>query len=502
MQRPFTATQIYGQAFVRPGLVLAVVAGALALAGCDHTSQQAVEVVVVGDPSSPFAPPSAAQPLAARMLRAAGAEGLVALDADGKVVPALADRWIVTDDGLSYIFRLRGGNWPDGVRLTGESAKVALSKAIAAQAGTPLGRDLAAIADIRNTAGRVLELRLDRPMPDLLQLMAQPELGLLHHSKGAGPFDVERIGPFAHLTLIARERLGLAEAEDGPTPTRPLNLRALPAAQALEAFDQGRAGLVLGATMVDWPRLATSKQRAGLRQDPVAGLFGLAVTNNQGLLAIARNREALAMAIDRDSLAARFALPGWVATTRIVTPGLDGDSGLVGERWTDMSLEVRRTLAAQRIAAWARYAKQTPQLRLALPDGPGADRLAQQLVADFATIGVRLERVDAKAPADLQLVDQVAWLPSPGWYFNQLHCQAARRPCSPEADALAEQASHADSAHAPGYYAQAERAQAQAGQYIPLGVPVRWGLVDATTTGYTANRWGYHALAPLLTRAK
>ena len=46
-------------------------------------------------------------------MRAATTEGLVGLDAEGQVIPALADRWIVTDDGRSFIFRLRDGTWPE-----------------------------------------------------------------------------------------------------------------------------------------------------------------------------------------------------------------------------------------------------------------------------------------------------------------------------------------------------------------------------------------------------
>ena len=60
---------------------------------------------------------------AGQHLRAATAEGLVALDSNGEIVPALAERWIVTDDGLSCIFRPRNTTWPDGTRLTGASVR-------------------------------------------------------------------------------------------------------------------------------------------------------------------------------------------------------------------------------------------------------------------------------------------------------------------------------------------------------------------------------------------
>jgi ABC-type transport system substrate-binding protein len=85
-------------------------------------------------------------------------------------VPALADRWIVTDDGQSYIFRLRDGTWTDGTPLTGESARAALRQALAPCANRPpscatipFQVELDAIEEVRAMAGRVVEIRLSRP---------------------------------------------------------------------------------------------------------------------------------------------------------------------------------------------------------------------------------------------------------------------------------------------------------------------------------------------------
>src|SRR5688500_12350934 len=75
-------------------------------AGCGRSDNSALEIAIIGSGEGMFeggAPLSSA----GQHLRAATAEGLVALNAEGHVIPALADRWIVTDDGRSYIFRLR-----------------------------------------------------------------------------------------------------------------------------------------------------------------------------------------------------------------------------------------------------------------------------------------------------------------------------------------------------------------------------------------------------------
>ena len=63
----------------------------------------------MGSEASVFAP-GVRLSQGAQELRSATAAGLVTLDSKGEIEPALADRWIVTDDGRSYIFRLREGS--------------------------------------------------------------------------------------------------------------------------------------------------------------------------------------------------------------------------------------------------------------------------------------------------------------------------------------------------------------------------------------------------------
>src|SRR5688572_22584669 len=158
---------------------------ASALAGCWRSEDGPVQVIFIDTPENLFANGVRLSP-GAQHLRGATGAGLVSLDAQGDVIPALADRWIVTDDGRSFIFRLRGGTWPDGRELTAESARIALREAIRSLDGTSLGLDLAPIEEVRAMAGRVVEIRLSTPVPMLLQLLAQPELALTNGAGGTG----------------------------------------------------------------------------------------------------------------------------------------------------------------------------------------------------------------------------------------------------------------------------------------------------------------------------
>ncbi len=479
---------------------LALVAAALltgALSGCGRGDADAVQVVTLGTPDAPFAGGVHLSP-PAQLVRSATFEGLLGLDRDGRVVPAIADRWIVTDDGTSYIFRMRDGDWPDGSAITGESAGAALRQALQALDGTSLGRDLAGIDEVRAMAGRVVEIRLSRPVPDLLQLLAQPELGLPHRGRGSGPMALQRSGNVAMLTPIPPEKRGLPAIDGWDTRFRAVHLRAMTGEAAVDAFAAGHADVVLGGSFVDLPRTnRNALGKSSARLDPVSGLFGLAVVRSEGLLATPSGREAVAMAIDRDALAASLATTGWAPTTRIVAPGAEDDPGIVGERWSDIAVEGRQIQASRRVVAWVAGSHRPAVVRVALPDGPGADILYDRLNADLAQIGVGVARVAMNAPADLQLVDTVARYPRAAWFLDQLSCSTLHPICNPAADQLAAQAAAATGTQAGNLYAEAENALTASNVYIPLGPPIRWSLVSGEMPGFAPNHWGIHPLMAL-----
>ena len=473
-----------------------------ALGGCSRHAESATQVVVVGDTGSPFGPAARGTP-AAVLLKASLGEGLVGFDAEGRVVPALADRWIVTDEGQSYIFRLRGSPWGDGGEMTAESVRNALRAAIAALRGTPQGASLGAIEDIRAMTARVIEIRLTRPMPDFLPLLAQPELVLAHRGRAAGPMTMKVDGNQAVLTPVPPEKRGLPAVDGWDDMAHPLRLGVMDGQAAIAAFNAGKVDVVLGGTFADVPRSPRTLGKPVLRFDPVVGLLGLAVEHEEGLLANAGNREALSMAIDRATWAARIGVAGWQATTRLIAPGSQADSGLVPERWSEDDLPGRRALAAQRIAAWVKVSGQAAQLRVALPGGPGADALAGVLSEDLAAIGVRMVRVGLRAPADLRLIDEVAGEPDPAWFLGRFGCALRPHACSAKADDLLAQALVAgDPAIARSLFAQAERELANDNVFLPLGAPVRWSLVAGDQSGFIPNRWAIHPLLPMALRSR
>ncbi|HYD23565.1 MAG TPA: ABC transporter substrate-binding protein [Croceibacterium sp.] len=471
---------------------------ALSLGACG-SNEGALAVAAIDTPDSLFAD-GVRLSAGAQHVRAATDAGLVALDAQGEVIPALADRWIVTDDGRSFIFRLRDGTWPDGRDLTAESARAALNDAIRALDGTSLGLDLEPIAEVRAMAGRVIEIRLSSPVPMLLQLLAQPELALRPGDGGSGDMELRRDGATAILTMKRPAARGIPEAEDWAQYVRQIELHAASAERAVALFDDGEVDLVLGGRIGALPLADTGPLSRGTVQlDPALGLFGLRVRRAEGLLATPLAREAIAMALDRPALVGPFNIGGWVPTTRIVPPGLPGDPGQIGERWSGRTIDELRAVAAGRIAAWRRAnGGAEARLTLALDRAPGLDMLFAELATQLATIGVRLERAPPGRAADLELVDRVARYADPRWFLNQFNCSLRGGLCHSQADRLVRESDgQADPAERAAMLAEAEAELTLANLYIPFGSPLRFSLVRGNVEGFAANPWAFHPLPPL-----
>src|SRR4029434_301594 len=114
-----------------PRLLLAAIV-ALAVAGCDGQNEEALDVTVIGKGRPVLADPAAStlsQPNEVMLSNVA--QGLVRFDARGQIDPGLAERWNVSDDGLSYIFRLASGEWPSGRKITAHQAARILRRTLA-----------------------------------------------------------------------------------------------------------------------------------------------------------------------------------------------------------------------------------------------------------------------------------------------------------------------------------------------------------------------------------
>jgi oligopeptide transport system substrate-binding protein len=470
----------------------------LLLAACEKQESGPIAVSAIGGAPALANPSAGPLDAPSAFLVDSAAQGLVRFDSAGQIEPALAQRWIVSDDGLDYTFRLARAEWiGGGGRVTAFQVVPRLKLAMARASRNPLKPVLGAIESIEAMTDEVLVIRLKAPRPNFLQLLGQPEMGILRAGRGTGPFRAAG-GPDNSVTL---EPVAGPDEEEGSAPRPPpLLLRGEPAARAVARFSLGGADLVLGGTAADLP-VAQAAGLGGARLvfDPVAGLFGLAFVRGEGPFADPAARRALAMAVDRAGIAAAFAVPGLQPRDSLVPAGVQELPQPALPDWSPLPLADRRAAAARAIAALAGDTR--PTVRVAMPDGPGYRLLFAYLRRDWRLIGVDAERVPASAPADLRLVDVAAPANLSTWYLRTFTCDGAFV-CDPAADEMLDAARLAPAAGARrALLANADRILAAVQPFIPLTAPVRWSLVSARLTGFHANPFGRHPAGELVAPA-
>ncbi|MEO6581203.1 MAG: ABC transporter substrate-binding protein [Sphingomicrobium sp.] len=479
---------------LRRALAMAALAAlAAAPSACNRQPEGAVKVAVIGatpkivDPVvGPLATPDA-------VLLNNVAQGLVQFDARGQIEPGLAERWNVSDDGLSYIFRLASGEWPNGTKLTAHQVARSLRRELAGNSRNSLKDTLGAVDEIVAMTDRVLEIRLTAPRPNLLQLLAQPEFALVRDGQGSGPFELaDRSSENA---LLLRRTVPGPDGEEGRRVE--VRLMGSTADAAVRDFAAGKLDLVVGGTFAELPLTRQAKlPRNALHFDPVSGLFGLAPARPGGPLANPVLRRLLAEAIDRDALIAALDVPGLVGRATLLETGLEGVPDPAMPQWLATPIdERRRGLAAQ--AARLFGAGDRPRIIIAMPDGPGGELLYNRLAADWGVLGLQLQRVRLGQPADLKLVDAVAPSPSPAWFLRQFRCATAPV-CDQDIDLLLDAARIAPvAAQRAALLAEAARKMDELQLFMPIAAPIRWSLVASRVEGFAGNRFGIHTLTDL-----
>lgn len=468
----------------------------MALGGCSWITDRGPLEVVVIDKAMKMTNPDLGRPgPASQALLSATAQGLVSFDSVGQIEAGLASRWMVTDDGLSYIFRIQDAQWSDGQEVTTAQVVQLMRPRLQRSTRNRYAPELANVQSIRAMTGQVIEVRLSRPIPHLLDILAQPDMALLMKGRGWGPMTAksERSG----LTLMVKPD-PLAEELDEPVDVEPpVHVMARSASKALARIDNDEAAVVLGGRMQDFPLFAASGIDARrLVVDPAEGLFGLAFTHDDGILNDRDVREAISMAIIRTPMVQAFGEPSWSPTNAIRMPLEKQDANFTpyNPEYGQWPIEERVNRARNVIAAKTNGVKQKPRLRIALPDGPGSDLLFAYLRGYIRAIGLDAVQVKMTDQADMRLIDEVAPSRDPIWYLRRLSCRHGNV-CNSRVDALTEAASRADT---PTERAQlvreAETMLSNTAGFIPLAQPLRWSVTHARSDGLRPNARARHPL--------
>ena len=483
-------------------LTAALLSAAILAGGCDRDKDGITRVAAIGP--NPGLVETVTAPLTPgeALVRANMAQGLVRFDERGQVVPGLAERWNVSDDGLSYIFRLQTGEWPDGRKIRAEDIARILSRQLRSASANPLKDTLGAVKEIVAMTDRVVEIRLNAPRPNLLQLLAQPEFGLVRASVGTGPFGKPTDSQLAaakglldERALFITHRIRIPDAED---PVERVQISGGDAKKLVAAFAAGKIDLVVGGTVSDLPYAMRAKvPRGTLRFDPVAGLFGLLPTKRNKLLQDEEVRRLLSRAVDRTALVSGLNVDGLAPRATLLQAGLEGIGQPAQPEWLGQPMDDRRPALIADGNRLFGGDEERPKLQLYLPEGPGGDFLFARLRYDWIPLGLDVERAASAAAADLVWVDEVAPSTSPAWFLRRFRCGVAPF-CVEEAEPLLTAAREAPiAAQRAALLLEAARLLDDAQLFIPIAAPVRWSLVSGRAPGFAENPFARHTLVGL-----
>lgn len=401
---------------------LAVLAVA-SLAGAQEARKSGgtLRAVFVTDP--PTLDPAEATDLTSAAVIRQVFDALLELDDRLRPVAALATSWTISSDQRVYTFRLRPGvRFHNGRELRAADVKYSFERA--AKGKRPWvfdkitgARDVIAgksteIGGIRVVDDLTVEIRLDRPFPPFLYLMAYDAASVVPREeadkRGSG-FASRPVGTgaFRFVSWRRDDQLVIerfAEHFRGPAPLDRVVFRVIPA--EITRFNEYRAGQ-LDLTDIPTGQCQSVQRDPQLRGDvaiwPTLGTHAVRFNVERPPFSDVRVRRAIAHAIDPSIIVERL-LERCVAPARgILPPALPGYNAEVKRLALDRDL-ARRLLAESGHAG----GKGLNPLAYHFNTTDTNQRIAELLQAQLKEIGIALELRRLDWAAHLKLVDEGA----------------------------------------------------------------------------------------------
>jgi len=271
-------------------------------------------------------------------------DGLTRFTPDAKVEPALAARWDVTPDGLTYTFHLRSGvkfhdGSPFNAHIVVSSWQRALdpkTKSGAAQFLFPIKGARAFNADSAKTItglavrdDSTLTVTLAEPLAIFTKMLAMPVAAMVpsnvpsdfgEHPIGTGPWKLVEWKHDDYL-LFAKNPLYF----DGAPKTDSLRARVIAEpSTAVAEYESGNVDIleIPASEASDW--VDDESKKPMLMSTPALELVYIGINTTRGPLVDARVRQAINYAIDINRIIERFIGGRGTRAAGVVPPALGG----------------------------------------------------------------------------------------------------------------------------------------------------------------------------------
>lgn len=349
-------------------------------------------------------------------------EGLLTLDQEGKIAPGQAEEWSVSEDGLTWTFKLREGlKWSDGSDLTANDfvyswKRVCDPEVAAPYAETVLGMvegfdaamdgDLDALG-VSATDDRTLEVKLSAPCPYFESLAAFATLSPVQEATVEangdawaveaetyicnGPFMITEWVPGSHIIMSKNPNYWNADA----VKLGSIKWNLIEDSNA--AYNAYQSGEVMMIKDVPTEEIPSLKDNPEFHVEPIIGTYYISYNTQVEPFDNPLVRKALNLALDREYVANTLMQGTYSPATNFMGPGwkdTDGsdfvDNANGGEPYMSATADIDGALAALEEAGYPN-GEGLPVLHYTTNDAGYHKAVAEYLQDAWKEIGVTLE---------------------------------------------------------------------------------------------------------------
>ncbi len=298
-------------------------------------------------------------------------EGLTTRNAQGEIIPGVAESWQISEDLLTYRMKLRANaRWSDGTPLTAHHFYTSWERALRPTTASLYAEMYYPIAGAEaynrgemtdfNQVGitviddHTLQIRLHQPCPYFLDLLAFPTLFPIrtdilekHPKDWIKPSHIVSNGPYRLAAWHLDDRLTL---ERNPHYYRPAHFHRIHAitltspTTAFNLFHTGRTDLILDKGLVPTLFLEKIRHKPYFHANPFLATYFYRFNVTKPPLDNPLVRRALALAIDKQHITTRITRAGETPARSFVPPGIPGYTPYQGPPYDP---EAARALLAQ-----------------------------------------------------------------------------------------------------------------------------------------------------------
>ncbi|MFP3387906.1 peptide ABC transporter substrate-binding protein [Brevibacillus sp. SIMBA_040] len=298
----------------------------------------------------PTADPGISEDTTSAAIIRATFDGLTRIGADGKAHESAAESYTISEDMLTYTFKIRDAKWSNGDPVTAKDFEYAWKRALDpvtasnyayqlyyVKNGEKANKKEVSLDDVGVKAldGKTLEVKLENPTPFFLELTAFPTYfpvnkkvidanakwaGEAKTHVGNGPFKMETWEHKSKLVLVKNDnywdkdtvkldRIEFSMVEDENTE--------------LSMFENGELDWA-GAPMSSLPTdaIPALKDQGKITTQPIAGTYWYKFNTEKAPFNNVKIRKAFAYSIDRKSLIDNILQTGQIPATGAVPPSM------------------------------------------------------------------------------------------------------------------------------------------------------------------------------------